>query len=570
MAKNKATPKPADKKAKSLSGGKAKTTQAKKPAKKSNFAAFKAKALEAAAASTEKSAPKPPRPKMSATNRRENSSGIVLTAALIVAVLALNVLVYAIVTVTGAYFPLVKEKDITVLSDATDHLFDEAKDAGKKVRITFFYSFSIDTDVKNHSTGSFVYRTVENFQKKHPGFIEVNFINLVTRYSELDEGRVSIEKYQNTETPLTRYSVAFECGSRIKIVTDMQSNLAYSDFYTLDENLYATSYDGEQFIAGMICNVTRNESLKAYLVKGHSETLDPAFGRLLTLAGYEYDPEGFDISKSPIPEDCDLLVISNPISDFESVAVTSEIKRLESYIERGGNLMVMLDPVAKKNLKSLEALLANYGITVSRTTLETDGRQVCEVVRDTAMATTASPDGYTFYTSFAEAGGVSGAIASTVKKYTDAGVAVSTAGSLKLSGNAQPVLVSSKGSRCEVDGVTTNDNGSYVVAAVSKNPASQGNVGESTIFVMSGIYSTASGFLTANGYANRDFYYSVLENAFGAKGMPYGIEMAISTDVATIEGLTMRMAKVYFALVMLVPATTAVVGTVIVVKRKNR
>lgn len=513
-----------------------------------------------------------PRPRTSDVNRAEKSSGIVLTAAIIVAILAVNVLLYALASVFGLYFKP-KEKDVTLLSGATDALFAEAIQSNKKVKITFFYSFNIQSDVSEHSTGKYVHRTIKNFEQRYPGFITVDYVNLVTRQSELEGGRVSIEKYQNTETPLSRYSVAFECGSKVKVVTDMYSQSAYSDFYTLDDEGAASSYDGEQFAAAMICRVTRDSDKKAYFTKSHSETLDPAFARLLTLAGYDYDVNGIDLRKNVVPEDCSLLVISNPKTDFETGSVMTEMGRLEAYLENGGKLMVMLDPFTKK-LTSLESVLEKYGISLSRSTLS-DGRVVSDVIREDGIfgaggAAVGSTDGYTFAATLA-GGGIGGSIADKIKENTGASVIVSTAGALNVDSEkgAEAILTSSKTSHCEIDGETTREGGSFPIAAIGKREAKIGN-GESTVFVISGIYSTATANLTSNGYANRDFYYALLENAFGAENMPYGIKMVLITDSAMIEGLTMGTAKLYFAISMLVPVSLAVVGTVIVIRRKNR
>ena len=507
-------------------------------------------------------------------NRAEKSSGIVLTAAIIVAVLAVNVLLYVLASVFGLYLRP-REKDITVLSGATDALFAEAIETNKKVKITFFYSFNIQSDVSEHATGRYVHRTVKNFEERYPGLITVDYVNLVTRQSELEGGRVSIEKYQNTDTPLSRFSVAFECENRIKVVTDTVSKSAYADFYTLDsEEGAASSYDGEQFVASMICRVIRDSDKKAYFTKSHSETLDPAFARLLTLAGYDYDVNGIELRKNTVPEDCDLLIISNPKTDFESGAVTSEIGKLEDYIRKGGNLMVMLDPFTKK-LNTLEGLLEKYGISVSRSTLS-DGRVVSDVVREDGVfgaggSAVGTTDGYTFAATFAGGDGIGGAIADKVKDISNASVIVRTAGALNLNGElgAKAILTSSKTSHCEMDGEITRDGGSFPIAAVSRRAAEIGS-GESTVFVISGIYSTATANLTSNGYANRDFYYALLENAFGAENMPYGFKMVLISDTVAIEGLTMGMAKLYLTVSMIVPVSLAVIGTVIVIRRKNR
>ena len=185
----------------------------------------------------------PPRPKTSDVNRREKSSGIVLTAAIIATVLAVNVLLYVIVSVFGLYLKP-REKDVTTLSGVTDTLFADAIEADKKVRITFFYYLNKESDVTEHSLGRYVHRSVKNFEERYEGFISVDYVNLVTRYSELEDKRISLEKYESTDIPLGRYSVAFECGDKIRVVTDLVSESAYSDFFTLDESLAATSYDG--------------------------------------------------------------------------------------------------------------------------------------------------------------------------------------------------------------------------------------------------------------------------------------------------------------------------------------
>ena len=548
----------------------------KKAASFSKSARFAELARQAREAELADIAPKKPLAKMSEVNRRENTSATVLTAALIVAVLAVNVLIFAIISVTGFYPPIVREGDITKLSGASDELFEDAIKSGKKVRITFFYSFSKETDVIEHSVGSYVNRSVQHFKKRYPGFIEVDYVNLVTRHSELEGRNVSIEKYQSTDMPLARYSVAFECGNKVKVVTDMRSSIGYSDFYTLDSNGNATSYDGEQYISAMICHVLREKPLKAYFVKGHGELVDEAFGRLLTLAGYEYDMNGYDISKGievedpnnpgetvvkkGIPEDCDLLVIYNPLHDFETGHVGSEISRLNDYINRGGNLMVMLDPITKKKLDVLEGFLSGHGISVSRTKLD-DGREVCDIVRENGKAYDST--GFSF-----KAVVTDGAIKDKIDRSPE--VAVSYAGALNTFGNAQAVLKSSQTAHCEAEGKKTLGGGDFTIAAVSKTPATHPEKKNdvSTVFVMSGVYSTSPEFLTAKDYHNRDFYYAVLENYFGAQMLPYGMEMELMDSV--IEGLTMGRANLYFALAMLVPASLAVVGAVIVIRRKYR
>jgi hypothetical protein len=63
--------------------------------------------------------------------------------------------------------------------------------------------------------------------------------------------------------------------------------------------------------------------------------------------------------------------------------------------------------------------------------------------------------------------------------------------------------------------------------------------------------------------------YSLFENLFGKKGMPYGCSV-VRADTSILENLTMGTARIYTALILAVPAALAIIGAVVVVKRKNR
>ena len=50
--------------------------------------------------------------------------------------------------------------------------------------------------------------------------------------------------------------------------------------------------------------------------------------------------------------------------------------------------------------------------------------------------------------------------------------------------------------------------------------------------------------------------------------MPYGCNI-VSTDTTTLQNLTMREAKIYTAVILAVPVLLAVLGAVLIIKRKN-
>ena len=87
--------------------------------------------------------------------------------------------------------------------------------------------------------------------------------------------------------------------------------------------------------------------------------------------------------------------------------------------------------------------------------------------------------------------------------------------------------------------------------------------------VVPSIYLTVSDALNGDGYANKDFLYSVFEELFWDKPMPYGCN-SISYSSQILKNLTMGTARLYTAAALLIPVSIALVGTVVLLRRKNR
>lgn len=485
-----------------------------------------------------------------------------LTAVLIATVLALNVVIFAIATIFGLSFT-VKEESSIALTGNTDSLFEDAISSGKKVTISFCYPTA--EEVQSHATGSFVHKTAEEFKARYGDFIELEYINLITR--ENSKGESVAEKIKTYQTDMqgkenyfSRSTVIFECGKNYKVVTDTYSSAGFADFYTLDTAGQATSYNGEAFMASMIRWVTENEHPTAYFTVGHSEQLDRAFANLIISAGYYVDT--VDLRVEEVPSDAGLLIISNPLSDFEKGSgARTELERLNSYVERGGNIYVAFDPYVKR-LPVFEKFLADCGIAFSVT--ENDGKTYRNIVKDSTNAITS--DGFTLVTNFAD-NETAMSIGNKVSSYSDGKVIIREAAALKLSGNAKPLLITTSSSSLEVGGERVDSAGSYPVAAYTELSGMGERV--ASLFVVSSVYMSVSDALVTNGYANTDFLYALFDDFYGRDGMPYGCDI-VRADTSTLENLTMGTARIYTALILAVPTALAAVGAVILVKRKNR
>ena len=494
----------------------------------------------------------------------DRASSGVMTALVILLFMVVNAILFTLTQAFGWQFSYVDEYDYS-LSGSTDALFAEAIEKEKKVKISFCMG---EDEIKVHSTGAEVYTTAKNFAERYPELIELNYINIITRQDK-DGNLVPLSKYQKdmdgNENRIHKTSVIFECGKNYRVVTDNVTAAGFASFFNLDSSLYVNSYNGEEVIAAMISWVLTDEHRTAYFTQHHGETAEISFSNLLVCAGYEIDT--LDLRQNKVPDDCDLLVISNPTSDFEArregVDVIAELDRLEAYIERGGNILVTLDPYVK-GLPVLEGVLAEHGITFSTSTLS-DGRVVRNMVKEDSEAIIR--DGFTFVAGFAESE-LGTKMGETVSKYSsDPVILLRDASALELSGRATPILSASGTARLEAGGSVTSREGGYTVAAASEHITESGEVAR--IFVVPSIYLAVSDSLITNGYSNKDFIYSIFDVFYGAENMPYGCNSVVYSS-QTLENLTMGTARLYTILVMAIPAAIAIVGAVIIVRRKNR
>lgn len=490
-------------------------------------------------------------------------SSDILVALVLAMVVFVNIIVYTLSGVFPLYLYSPETEDLSI-SSASDVLFDSYIKDGRSVTVTFC---SYEDVVANHDTGSFVYRTAKEFEKRYPEFIKLRFINAVTKLdSEGNSVAEELDIYQNEgKNPINDTSVIFSTDTSYRVLTDGYSGSGYIDFYTLDDRMYITSYNGEEVFASSILWALREDHGTAYMTVGHGESANGTLYNILTSAGYSV--KELNLRKNDIPEDAALVIISNPIADFERGAENStlitEYDRLISYRGRGGNFVVFFNPAVKK-LPVLEGFISEFGIGFASAE---DGERMTIKDRQNAITT----DGFTLVADFAE-GGYGEQMKNVIRDRSgdeDGRVILRGVGAFVLdsSKGAQSVLVSSSTSVLEAGGQTLDDSGSYTIAASShyKNDLAS----DATLFVMSDGMLTASDAIVTDGYSNKDFIYSVLDKLFAGGDMPYGCRSVIYNE-SVLENLTMGRARIYTAIIVAIPVIICIVGIVVLVRRKNR
>ena len=477
-----------------------------------------------------------------AARKRWNALFICLVLA--VTVMA-NVIVSDLAALFGWYFYTSERYEYTV-SGQTDTLFEGIDE---EVRIIFCTS---EDNLKSSANSRLVWESALQLAERHD-FIKIEYLNLW-----LNPGEVKAYRGEDGKQSINESTVIFQRGSgkggeygNDYVLQSMEL------FYVLDESSYPLAYVGEKVFAASILWITKYEKPIAYYTTNHGESSSSSFYSMLTYAGYDLRP--LDLIRDEIDDRAEMIIVSNPLYDFERSAegslYLSEIDKLESFLDRGGSLYVTIDPDTPK-LRNLEALLGDWGMTLADS-----------VVRDMTGAITA--DGYTLTATFPESGlgaeigeRISDGERRTIVSYAspillDSGIAGTT---------VSPIVVSESSAREYSQGELVSDTGSYTLMAMSSRDAERGR---SNIFLVSSSMITAYDAIQTTKYLNEDLVYAVFEQ-FGRTSIPMGIS-PLMIDSSIIENLTMGEARLYtVSLAVVVPLALAASCVIVMIRRKNR
>jgi ABC-type uncharacterized transport system involved in gliding motility auxiliary subunit len=130
--------------------------------------------------------------------------------------------------------------------------------------------------------------------------------------------------------------------------------------FEYDGRVQRVSSDEEQDLTNALIKVVQGEQHKVYFIQGHGERdLNASDGRgyagvKQALGGDNFTAEPLVLLQQEIPADATLLVLAGPMSDL----LQPEVDRLRSYLNRGGKLLVLLDPPQKADAPPLTNVLA--------------------------------------------------------------------------------------------------------------------------------------------------------------------------------------------------------------------
>ena len=148
--------------------------------------------------------------------------------------------------------------------------------------------------------------------------------------------------------------------------TGKSTKIAMTDMITYDEMSYyyygtyqEDSFDAEGQLTSAVNYVVNENTQKIYYTAGHGEqALSDTLSDLFTKSNFSSE-EINTLVQTEIPEDCDLLFLYGPTTDFTE----DEVKILSTYLQNGGNVIYLMGETDKM-LTNLNGLLLEYGMEV--------------------------------------------------------------------------------------------------------------------------------------------------------------------------------------------------------------
>lgn len=562
----------------------------------------------------------------------------VITAVVLVLVIAMNLLVTALTVYGTAFIDMTPEGLYTLrpaMVDACREVFytEDGKLREPGIEITFCNDR--DNLISNPYT-RVVYYTAIALSKKYDN-CKVNAVNI-----NIDP--MGVAQYKTSSlTKIEPTDVIISYGQRYRIVS------AESFWRIGDEKVY--SYDGEHRLASILLSLTLVNRPVAYFVTDHGETYyDPnnenhagnaetyELKALLEEKGLEVRTLSLSeiIEKAEaagtrpeLPEDCVLLVINDPKSDFnydsaklDSFAYVSETEIIDRFLAKNrGAIMVAKD--YRIDLPVFEDFLKEWGIKFSDTLvkdsenyIETDAELGTVLI--TEYNELVSSYGYEIYGDYVELAsapkvvvGDTGHIECTFGDATG----VSEAGTSNTSRIFDSFLYSSSASmdynKIESTGAyeeKASDPGRKTVASVTGRKTMSSTTGDSTysyVFCAASADFFSDTYLGNASYANYDVISGLVQNiarlethasselgglsmnasdeSFLGKMLVEDVINATDKDikewddsiggytvVKTYYGLTNGMKIVYCAIFAFIPLVITVVGVIVCIRRKYK
>ena len=237
----------------------------------------------------------------------------------------------------------ISKSQLSALSDKTTRLLKQLKDP---VRVIVFYQ-----------PAQRLYELIQDLLKEYQresGKITVEHVD--------PERDVAKAQQLAKEFEIDRVNlVVFQSGARHKYLSD--SDMAQFDYEAMEGGGQPTlkSFSGEDAFSSAILNVTQAQQPLVWVITGHGEKSvneDAPLGlsqlkKFLERENMKVEEKAI-LEQTDIPKEVGAVLIAGPTRRF----MEQELLLLQAYLERGGRLLALIDPLQNTGL---DGLLSRWG-----------------------------------------------------------------------------------------------------------------------------------------------------------------------------------------------------------------
>lgn len=215
--------------------------------------------------------------------------------------------------------------------------------------INIYFAYDLDDLVDGDDYNTLILKNAIEKYGEHPN------INLITGYPD-DMPEVYS---QFSDLTINTGDIIVQGSNTYKQIS---STSMFVSETTESTNTTSYYFVGENYITGAIQYVKDGFDPSICFLRGHGEISTSEKFNTLTnmLESYNYQVKDLNLSTSDIPEDCKIIIVASPTSDFS----TEETSKINDYLANGGNIVFMLSPNddTSEVYNNINSITGTYGI----------------------------------------------------------------------------------------------------------------------------------------------------------------------------------------------------------------
>ena len=507
-----------------------------------------------------------------------------MSAAVIVVVIAIVVLANLMCGLLMQRYPVKLDLTADKRYDLTDETIGVLKEMDKDVDITvttpkdtfaylgtqykslFYQYYGVNVDVP--------YEIIPEILDKYSVYAEAGKGSINVKFVDINKDPDVIARYsQNYNGEITEQSIIFSCGDRVKVLSqnEVLGMITPSQTSTSTAN-FQMVFNGESAITSAIMSVTDSHPIRvAFVASMNSNSILDSTHSVLAgsfesfLSKNGYDCTEIDIATDELSvSDYDMVVVAAPAVDFSD----DIIAKLSDFLYNGGNYeknMIYIPNFYATNLPNISEFLEDWKIQIDPYAILDENMTQ---VRISALGTV----DYAPMLEVNDAESV-GALPNESLPIAAPGTRAITILSKNNESVIKEVLKSSSTSYLAAlldDDKPSDEKTSYNAVVKSTKETSSGvNVYGSDLLVIGSPFMVDSSVLTnTNTYNNATVILNTINNMTGKEEGVIIPEKALQQNNIALDITAARV--IQFVVIIIIPALIALVGIIVLLRRRNR